>query len=985
VPVVARPSDVFVGRRDELAQLISALEDAEAGRGSLVMLAGEPGIGKTRVVEELCREARDGGARVCWGVSHESAGAPPYWPWVQVIGALLRDRDSHVLRTEMGAGAAVIAEVVPAVREKLPNLGAPVAVDPDQARFRLFDSVTTFLKNAAATQPIVLVLDDLHWADRSSLDLLEFAAREVGASRLLVIGAYRDVELSRQHPLSESLATLSRERRFQRIVLRGLGRVDTGRLVEATGDFAPSPATVDAIHERTEGNPFFVAEVTRDLPREAISPEGDLDDAEDFRIPEGVREAIGARLNRLSDDCNAALRSAAVIGRDFDFALLTAVSEAIPEETLLDAVDRALNAAVIRGFPGPGERYEFSHALIQQTLADELSTSRRARMHARIVGALEELYGDRLEEHVDELAHHCAEAETVAGADKVAQYAQMAGERSLASYAFGEAREHFDRALAALEGDPPDARLAAALFGLGRAQMWWWTGGEFQTGWDNLARAFDVYVELGDTRSAVAVAAHPSLVGPVILGAADLLARALELVPADSVEAGRLLVQYGAAVREERDDAPASRNALERALAIAKRVGDQDLEARVLERKCVGCFEDLDYRGAVEVGLRAAELARQTGQAGSGARTHQYIGLSLLSLGDPEGAWRRIETVDRLLEPLGYRGPTLLDWVRLLISRLRGDLRTMAEIGRKWDDVGGPDVPLIRMGVGAGACEMGPCADLDERIEAALEDANTSPRPRHRAFNAVYVTLAARTMGRKRDSVRAGAVARSALSLPTLSPHTAVCARATVGMAALATGDRDLAAEQYRDLESQRGTAGPFFPVCMDRLLGLLAHTAGMPEQAAVHFEDCLTFATEAGFRFELAWTCHDYAEMLLDPDGPLDRDRALSLIDEGLTLTRELGMRTLETRLASLREKAESMPPPEPSYPDGLTGREVEVLRLIAGGLSNRQIADELFISPNTAAKHVRNILAKTDCANRAQAATYANRHDLTADAPAD
>jgi len=167
--------------------------------------------------------------------------------------------------------------------------------------------------------------------------------------------------------------------------------------------------------------------------------------------------------------------------------------------------------------------------------------------------------------------------------------------------------------------------------------------------------------------------------------------------------------------------------------------------------------------------------------------------------------------------------------------------------------------------------------------------------------------------------------------------------------------------------------------MCGDRLLGLLAHVAGKTDEAVTHFEGALEFASEAGYRLEVGWTCHDYAEMLLDADGLPDREKALSLIHDGLELARELGMRTLESRLATLREKGESMPPGEPSFPDGLTGREVEVLRLIAAGMSNRQIAHELFISPNTAANHVRSILAKTECLNRTQAAAYANRHGLT------
>jgi predicted ATPase len=206
----------FVGRQREMDELKATLEDALAGHGRLVMLAGEPGIGKTRTARELAAYAETRGAQVLWGWCYEEAGAPPYWPWLQPLRSSIQQQDPEQLSSQMGVGAADIAEIIAEVREKLPGLEAPPALEPEQARFRLFDSIATFLKNAAQTQPLVLVLDDLHWADKPSLLLLQFLARQLAGSRLLLVGCYRDVELSRQHPLSEALAQLSREPVFQR-------------------------------------------------------------------------------------------------------------------------------------------------------------------------------------------------------------------------------------------------------------------------------------------------------------------------------------------------------------------------------------------------------------------------------------------------------------------------------------------------------------------------------------------------------------------------------------------------------------------------------------------------------------------------------------------------------------------------------------------------------------------------------------------------
>ena len=310
---------VFVGRQREMGELKACLEDALSGRGRLVTLVGEPGIGKTRTALELATYAGLRQAQVLWGRCYEEQGAPPYWPWVQAIRSYVRDVDPDQLRSEMGAGAADIGQVVSDVRDRLPGLEAPPELEPEQARFRLFDSITAFLKNAGRRQPLVLVLDDLHWADHPSLLLLEFVARELSNARLLIIGTYRDVELSRQHPLSRSLGELTRERLFQRVLLRGLDQEDVGRFIGLASGITPPTGMVEAVHRQTEGNPLFVTEVVRLLVQEGelTQEKAGQRDSWSVRIPEGVREVIGRRLDRLSERCNETLTVASVVGREF--------------------------------------------------------------------------------------------------------------------------------------------------------------------------------------------------------------------------------------------------------------------------------------------------------------------------------------------------------------------------------------------------------------------------------------------------------------------------------------------------------------------------------------------------------------------------------------------------------------------------------------------------------------------------------------------
>ena len=294
---------VFVGREREMAELRAALDDSISAKARLVMLVGEPGIGKTFTAEELATYARVRGAQVLWGRCYEGEGAPAYWPWVQIIRSFVHDRDPQQLISTMGTGAADIAQVVSEVRERLPGLPVPPALEPEQARFRLFDSITTFLRNASASQPLVLVLDDLHWADKPSLLLMQFLAREARDARVLVVGTYRDVELGRQHPLSQMLGELAREQLVGRILLRGLSVADIGKFVEMTSGRTADAVLVDALHAETEGNPFFVNEIVR-----LLVSEGRLDAAsaasELGAIPQSVREVVGRRLDMLSESCN---------------------------------------------------------------------------------------------------------------------------------------------------------------------------------------------------------------------------------------------------------------------------------------------------------------------------------------------------------------------------------------------------------------------------------------------------------------------------------------------------------------------------------------------------------------------------------------------------------------------------------------------------------------------------------------------------------
>ena len=578
-----------------MGELKACLEAALSGQGRLVTLVGEPGIGKSRTAQELATYAGLRGAQVLWGSCYEEQGAPPYWPWVQAIRSYVRDKEPDGLRSEMGAGAEDIAEIVSDVRERLPGLRTPPQLEPEQARLRLFDSITAFLRTSSQRRPLVLVLDDLHWADHPTLLLLEFVARELSGSRLLLVGTYRDVELSRRHPLSLTLGELTRERLFQRVLLRGLRQEDVGRFIELVSGIPPPQGMVEAVHRQTDGNPLFVTEVVRLLVQEGIvgasRPAGTepLRDSDTWsvRIPEGVREVIGRRLDRLSDRCNETLTVASVIGREFTLEQLRPLIEDMTEDRLLEVLEEALASRVIEELPHAVGRYQFTHALIQETLSEELSTTRKVRLHARIAESLEELYGGDAEVHAAELAYHFGEAQTMTGPEKVVRYSLLAGERALAAYAWEESQGQFERGLTA-RGVPlasaesaPDGEVAALLFGYGRAQAATLQRHEMKEAITTLSRALEYYLNSQEVGRAVAIGEYPlSPVPGYQTGVTELVARTLPMVSSGSAEEGRLLSRYCSVLGIEQADYDGAQEAAERALAIAHRDGDESLEMR---------------------------------------------------------------------------------------------------------------------------------------------------------------------------------------------------------------------------------------------------------------------------------------------------------------------------------------------------------------------------------------------------------------------
>jgi len=492
----------FVGREREFGQLSAALRDTLGGQGCLAVLVGEPGIGKTRTAQEFMDRCVGQDVPVLWATCYEGEEVPPYGPWIAAFQKYIRASKATTLVTQMDQGAAVIAEIIPELREKLSDLAAPDQLPPAEARIRLFDCMITFLTSVAQGGGLVIIIDNLQWADSSSLQFLEHFVSETQQSKILVLGTYRDEELSRSHPLARVLGELVKYPSFRRIRLGGLSRAEVGRYIEGNIDGKPDSEIVENYHNRSDGNPLFLVEMVRDLMERSPS------ESQSVSLPEGIRQAIWRRLNRLPAECTHILSLASVIGGSFELRVLARVAQRESEESVLEYLEQALAADLIEEESETIGGYRFSHVLIQEVLAEDVSAARKARRHARIANAMESLYGEDPGPRTGELLRHLTAAVDHLGSEKLVRYALLAAEKALASHAPNEALALTGRAIAIkksrrVNAGKDDSETAALYYIRGSALCALGDGAGAE---DSMIRAFDIYEALGDKNDAIRVA-----------------------------------------------------------------------------------------------------------------------------------------------------------------------------------------------------------------------------------------------------------------------------------------------------------------------------------------------------------------------------------------------------------------------------------------------------------------------------------------------
>ena len=690
-PLTARWTP-YVGRETERTELEARLGEAIRGRGSMMLLGGEPGVGKTRLAEQILDAGLRHRCLPLTGRCYEMEGTEPFIPFVELLEQCAERLPAAELRNALGDAAPEVARLLPELRSRFRDIPPPLEMPPEQQRRFLFRSVTDFFERAAHARALVVLLDDLQWADESTLLLLQHLAPHLEQMPMLTLGTYRDVELDLQRPFAQVLETLTRQRLAKRITVRRLPEAGVREMLVALGGPSPPPALIESIFAGTEGNPFFVEEVFHHLAEEGVlfgdgepgAWRADLD-VDDLQVPEGVRLVLARRLRRVGEETQRVLTSAAVVGRSFSLALLESLSD-VTGDALLTALEEAEAAHLIVGVGGREVRWEFSHALIRQTLVGTLSLPRRQQLHQRIAEAIEATTGDALETRTAELAHHLYQAGTAVDAGKTVRVLQRAAGQAHGQGAFDEALKLLDNAMPLV----PETELAvraALLLARGTALQ---SLAQTERAMTNLEHAATLYEQVedgeGTARASWAFAFLCAWRADNARGI-SVARRGMAMVGVRPGATRCRLLTAAAFVLGAAGEVAEAHQLVATAIAEAESLDDTRLLGQLLNFNALICFASMAGREWAMVAERSAALLRDSNDLSQWVQVVGWRGLARWCVGDTElveEAQHAEETAERVGE---VGAVAIIRMARALNALTRqGDLEAFERFARWFID-----------------------------------------------------------------------------------------------------------------------------------------------------------------------------------------------------------------------------------------------------------------------------------------------------------
>ena len=897
---VPAPLTVFVERDAERARLRRLVDDALAGRGRLALIAGEAGVGKSRLAAEIGDEAQAHGMRVLTGHCLEMSGTPPYLPYVEIIEqAISSPRSSVALREALGDVAPEIARIAPALRRAFSNIPAPVELPAELARRYVWNSFGSFIGRAGQGQPLLLVLEDMHWADESTVLLTEYLAPLLPEMPVLVLGTYRDIEVDLQHPLARVIGQLGRRRLVERVNLRRLSFDGVGAMLRSLAAQSVPEHLVQVIDRETEGNPFFVEEVYLHLVESGVLLDAqgrvrsDLQ-VDEVSVPESIRLVLGQRLGRLAESTREVLVAAAVSGRAFASELVGEVAEAGPDQ-LLDAFDEAERARLITSGKAAGELM-FSHELIRQTLLSGASASKREQLHLQAATAITRLYADDIEAHAGELAYHLSHAGRSADRASLVHYLTLAGERAFDAAAFDDAVGYFGKALSLV---PNDRQLGHAQL-LERLAMALRNVGRWQDALGTMNDALDRYELLGQVEAIgrLGWAMVYQLVWTARFGEGMDVGRRTLAALGNSVTAdkARLLSALAFAISVSGDYAVA-RATFDQGRALAEQVGNERAMADVLHMQTIHHFVYAEFAEGVRVGLRAAETFERESALWDLCSVQAFVIYEDGNLGSREQATRLADKTLGLAERLGHHGAAFMVLSdRIRFAAMLGDLPQMEALGPKIVDIGErgglPWRYLGHLYLGLAAHRRGNAEGAEAQLRNAVQ---LEPPGAFAGQSAAVLARHLATYGRAEEVIDLFESARS--KLPGLDRVNGIgswsCLLNFVEAFYLCGLNEEAAALSplvQGVLELDKRWISFDGRLAVTRA-GLVAAAARRWEEAERHFGVAREIAEQMRNRLELTDLDRLEAGMLLDRGGKGDHERAAEMLQEALSAYRTFGM----------------------------------------------------------------------------------------------
>jgi predicted ATPase/DNA-binding CsgD family transcriptional regulator len=969
----------LTGRQDELRQLWDLFEASTTGHTRVVFVSGEPGIGKSRLLQELAVRAAQSGALVLRGGASEDEGMPPYLPFLEALGTYIRATPLERLREQAGSMAPVLATILPELRVVLGERAGSYLLPPDQERLRLFEAVGMLLAELSNMAPLLLLLDDLQWADPASLDLLRYAVRQQSTARLLILGAYRTGELASNLALERALLDLHRAHLLTSLTIGPLVEEEIAALAQVRLGLPVDPRVARLLHIHSEGNPFFVEELLRAWLEtgalEATAGRFTLVRELPNALPSGIVGVVRERLSRLPGATLDCLRAAALIGRAFDVTFLAEAlgqHAEVVEESLLAAVQTGL----LRG--EPQGTYIFSHDKVRECLSLEILSVRRRRLHGYIGRILEAQTDQGNAQHLADLAFHFTQSGDRA---RGAHYARRAAEHAWQSSAFEDAMKHYRVAYELLPAE--ERERGSVLLRLGEAAIW---AGAEREAIAAFEEASDFFLGCQDQLNA-ARAAHGLGRAWGRLEAHDAAQAALKTALAlledhSCPERAQVLLDLATllavSLGKQREGVAYG----EQAASLAHRLGDERLEA--MANRTVGNLLMRENRlfEAITLIEEALSLAKITDDPTEASECCACLTLAYVWNGSFRKAQdiirERLEWAKRSHEP--YQARHVYSWL-VMFTGLLGKFGEAEQWLAQAETALAPLISsepraFLHHARGWLAYTRGDYAEAEEQFSLAVE-LFRKLGPGALVWYLAPLGLAQLLQGKRREAASCINEVETLLTSQQEGAMVIADALSKLALMALLLGDRERVADYYPRLLPFQERGMEFL---LDRVLGEMATSLGYWLQAQDHLRRAETMARREGADPELARTLLAQGKLALAQGGRGSVTHARMLLEQAQALFEQHEM---QAEAQAQREHLERLPGKSPArrsraLPAGLSEREVEVLRLIVAGKSNRQIAAELILSERTVANHLAHIFNKTGADNRAAATAFAIRHGL-------